>query len=63
LALWSKDYRFNPASGDYEHYNLDVEFPSLACFHALPIISPETNDNETGVNKVNPAAMLRKLFG
>jgi len=63
LALWSKDYRFNPASGDYEHYNLDVEFPSLACFHALPIISPDTDDNETSVNKVNSASMLRKLFG
>ncbi|WP_286234838.1 aminotransferase class V-fold PLP-dependent enzyme [Thalassotalea sediminis] len=36
IQTWSNDYRFNPASGDFEHKNLAVSTPSLAHFNALP---------------------------
>ena len=58
IALWSKEYRFNPASGDYEHGKSEVDFPSLSDFNALP---------ETGSavrNKVRETpSILRKIFG
>ncbi|MBA6291761.1 aminotransferase class V-fold PLP-dependent enzyme [Colwellia sp. MB3u-70] len=58
IALWSKEYRFNPASGDYEHGKPEVDFPSLSDFNALP---------ETGSavrNKVRETpSILRKIFG
>ncbi len=33
---WSKEYRFNPATGDFEHQQLNVCYPDLASFSALP---------------------------
>ena len=36
IAVWSKEYRFNPASGDFEHGQPEVDFPSLSDFNALP---------------------------
>ncbi|UUO24554.1 aminotransferase class V-fold PLP-dependent enzyme [Colwellia sp. M166] len=58
LALWRKEYRFNPAIGDYEHSNFSVQFPTLSSFDALPEVS------SVAVKKVgaNPS-ILRKLFG
>jgi hypothetical protein len=44
LTIWSKKYRFNPASGDYEHCNLDVEYPNLSNFKALPETASMTID-------------------
>ena len=58
LSVWSKEYRFNPASGDYEHGKLNIEFPSLSSFNALP-------ENLLSTNEVAPEtpSMLRKFFG
>ncbi|MFT6193615.1 MAG: selenocysteine lyase/cysteine desulfurase [Cognaticolwellia sp.] len=58
IALWGKEYRFNPASGDYEHGKPEVDFPSLSDFNALP---------ETGSavrNRVlETPSILQKIFG
>ena len=58
LAAWSKEYRFNPASGDYEHGKPEVDYPNLSNFNALP---------ETGSavrNKVlETPSILSKRFG
>ena len=58
ITAWSKEYRFNPASGDYEHCKLDVEFPSLSSFKALPEYLPPVIDKTIA----NPS-ILRKIFG
>ncbi|MBA6223146.1 aminotransferase class V-fold PLP-dependent enzyme [Colwellia sp. MB02u-18] len=58
IALWSKEYRFNPASGDYEHGKPEVDFPSLSDFNALPKTGSEVS------NKVRESpSILRKIFG
>jgi selenocysteine lyase/cysteine desulfurase len=58
LALWRKEYRFNPAIGDYEHSNFSVQFPTLSSFDALPEVS------SVAVKKVGATpSILRKLFG
>jgi selenocysteine lyase/cysteine desulfurase len=58
IAVWSKEYRFNPASGDYEYGNPEVDFPSLSDFNALP---------KHGLALRNKAletpSILRKIFG
>ena len=33
---WAKDYRFNPATGDFEHINNQVAFPDLDEFSPVP---------------------------
>ena len=58
IATWSKEYRFNPASGDYEHAKLEVEFPSLASFDALPTAAPLVTGKEKGTQSI-----LGKIFG
>ena len=58
LAVWSKEYRFNPASGDYEHCNLAVEFPSLASFEALPAAASFVTGKEKATQSI-----LGKIFG
>ena len=58
LAAWSKEYRFNPASGDYEHCNIDVEFPSLTGFNPLP-----DGVKTATVKPAESPSMLRKIFG
>ncbi|MBA6390203.1 aminotransferase class V-fold PLP-dependent enzyme [Colwellia sp. BRX10-3] len=58
LAIWSKEYRFNPASGDYEHCKLDVEYPNLSNFKALPETAPMTIDKAG-----EKFSILRKIFG
>jgi selenocysteine lyase/cysteine desulfurase len=57
LAIWSKEYRFNPAVGDYEHCNLDVEYPNLSHFKALPETELITIDKAGEKNSI-----LRKFF-
>ncbi len=32
---WSQEYRFNPATGDFEHCSLDVKFPELQGFDPM----------------------------
>ena len=58
LAQWRKEYRFNPATGDYEHINFSVAFPSLTSFDALPKVAPLANE----IMQASPS-ILRKLFG
>ncbi|MFT6902797.1 MAG: selenocysteine lyase/cysteine desulfurase [Colwellia sp.] len=58
IALWSKEYRFNPASGDYEHGKPEIDFPSLSNFNALPVAAKAVR------NKVlETPSILRKIFG
>ena len=58
IVEWSKAYRFNPAIGDYEHSQHDVEFPSLANFDALGGSRLKAKANST-----EAPSMLRKFFG
>ena len=53
LAQWSKDYRFDPASGDFSHNQLAVEFPNLENFDAIN--SVERSENSP--------SLLKKIFG
>ena len=58
IAVWSKAYRFNPASGDYEHGKPKVDFPSLSDFTALP------EHGSALRNKVlETPSILPKIFG
>jgi len=53
IQEWGQDYRFNPASGDFEHVSLEVKFPNLAGFDAL---------YSCGVDKSSPS-ILKRIFG
>lgn len=35
IEKWSKEYRFNPATGDFEHQKSDVQYPDLKDFNPL----------------------------
>jgi len=37
---WSRDYRFDPATGDFTHAKIDVAFPNLASFDPLSAQKP-----------------------
>lgn len=58
LVEWSKAYRFNPATGDYEHCTLDVEFPNLSSFNALPVKSVAIKEQLP-----ERSSILHKIFG
>lgn len=58
LPLWSKEYRFNPATGDYEHSKLAVDFPSLSGFDPLPAQVRKVAKNDS-----DKSSILRRLFG
>jgi len=53
IEEWSKEYRFNPATGDFEHNNLAVEFPNLENFDPLTSITSESEQQ----------SLLKKIFG
>lgn len=36
IEQWAKDYRFNPATGDFEHNNLVIKYPRLNEFKVFP---------------------------
>jgi len=40
IEQWCKEYRFNPATGDFEHVNLQVEFPNINSFSPLMNTKP-----------------------
>jgi selenocysteine lyase/cysteine desulfurase len=54
ISEWSNEYRFNPATGDFEHQNNDVQFPSLKDFNPRR----ESNNNSNLINQ----SFLGKLF-
>ena len=51
---WSKDYRFNPATGDFEHINLHSEYPTLRDFS--PLIDVDL------ANKIIEKSLLQRIF-
>ena len=53
IELWSKEYRFDPACGDFSHANLNVTYPSLDNFSAL---------NDKSVTVKTPS-FIKKMFG
>ncbi|MDO6446554.1 aminotransferase class V-fold PLP-dependent enzyme [Colwellia sp. 1_MG-2023] len=53
IDQWSQDYRFNPATGDFEHCHLAVEFPELKGFDPM---------HSCSVNKTTPS-ILHRIFG
>ncbi|MEW6981461.1 aminotransferase class V-fold PLP-dependent enzyme [Colwelliaceae bacterium 6471] len=56
LELWSKDYRFNPATGDFENHHMDeVCYPNLKGFSPLPM-KVEQSESEV------PKSKFFKLF-
>ncbi|SEK73926.1 Selenocysteine lyase/Cysteine desulfurase [Colwellia chukchiensis] len=58
VAQWSQAYRFNPATGDFEHKQAQVELPSLAGFDPLAKQTPLTDT----AAPVSPS-VFQKLFG
>lgn len=55
IEQWGAEYRFNPALGDFEHKNADIEFPSLNDFEPLGKASVAI--------EAPKLAIIRKLFG
>ncbi len=52
IGVWGKEYRFNPANGDFEHCKLQVSFPELKNFHPLQSCKSEKP----------PASLLQRFF-
>jgi selenocysteine lyase/cysteine desulfurase len=70
ITEWANEYRFNPATGDFEHKNAAVEYPSLKGFQALTLtdfndIQPRIDNNKAPENnaeiKTSPS-LLKKFF-
>ncbi|MCJ8321621.1 MAG: aminotransferase class V-fold PLP-dependent enzyme [Colwellia sp.] len=55
IEQWSKEYRFNPATGDFEHNTLTVNYLGLNEFNVLPI-------NETISKQVEAKSFIGKFF-
>jgi len=68
---WAKEYRFNPATGDFEHQAFAVEYPSLTDFQALVAVDVENKHTDKNNNEEcdsNPdikksPSLFKKLFG
>jgi selenocysteine lyase/cysteine desulfurase len=54
IEQWSKDYRFNPATGDFEHIQLAVEYPNISEFLPLP--------SHTKMLAKEQNSLLKRLF-
>ena len=52
LATWSKEYRFDPASGDFSHVDLDVSYPSLEQFSVQGIKGADTTASPSIIQKI-----------
>ncbi|MFB0979366.1 MAG: aminotransferase class V-fold PLP-dependent enzyme [Alteromonadaceae bacterium] len=70
ITEWANEYRFNPATGDFEHKNSAVEYPSLTDFQPLGLsdiegIPIEDNNIEQGsVHEIKASpSLLKKFFG
>jgi selenocysteine lyase/cysteine desulfurase len=53
LPLWSKEYRFDPAKGDFEHCNAELKFPELTDFNPLANLG----------NEDSSPSLIKKIFG
>jgi len=54
IEQWSKEYRFDPATGDFEHQQMSVKYPSLEQFSALPKLTTDKDDEQK--------SFLQKMF-
>ncbi|MBA6350677.1 aminotransferase class V-fold PLP-dependent enzyme [Colwellia sp. BRX9-1] len=71
IVEWAKEYRFNPATGDFEHKNSAVEYPSLNDFNALVLPDVARIDTQCQGDLVQnhvaeiktPASLFKKIFG
>ena len=69
IIEWANEYRFNPASGDFEHKNASVEYPSLTDFQPLKLTDIEEIKTEEDVHiesdfEVHTSpSLLKKIFG
>jgi selenocysteine lyase/cysteine desulfurase len=69
IAEWANEYRFNPATGDFEHKNASVEYPSLTDFQPLKLTDIEEIQTEEDVHIESDSeihtspSLLKKIFG
>ena len=56
ITEWAKEYRFNPATGDFEHTNLTINYLGLDDFKVF-------NDGQLDSNSVESKGLLSKIFG
>ncbi len=61
IAQWAKEYRFNPATGDFEHQKMSIAYPSLDGFS--PLLSPSLVCDEPKANQKVPRSLFTKMFG
>ena len=54
LTEWSKEYRFDPASGDFNHVKAQVSYPDIEDFAVL--------DDNKGLSPT-PSSIMQKIFG
>jgi len=55
IEKWSKEYRFNPATGDFEHQQSAVQFPNLHDFNPL--------SDSNGKSSMSNSSFLGRVFG
>ena len=69
ITEWAKEYRFNPASGDFEHQESAVTYPSINDFQPLALNSTERSENTSLQESVDDLttkkspSLLKKIFG
>lgn len=61
IDLWSVDYRFNPALGDFEYNNAEVIFPTLAAFEPLKESHEVINVHASNYDK--KGSFISRMFG
>jgi selenocysteine lyase/cysteine desulfurase len=72
ITEWASEYRFNPATGDFEHKNASVEYPSLTDFQPLGLTDSEElntgekhhleRSNNAEIKAVTSPSLLKKFF-
>ena len=68
INQWAKEYRFNPASGDFEHQASAVDYPNLNDFYAVNptsesgakthLLGPESSYKDS-----TSPSLFKKIFG
>jgi len=69
ITEWANEYRFNPATGDFEHKNASVEYPSLTDFQPVGLSDIEGKQTEEDAqiesdHEINSSpSLFKKIFG
>jgi len=63
INVWAKEYRFNPATGDFEHQSPMIKYQNIDGFEPIPTSNSEKSETKRKELAEESPSLLKKFFG